>query len=77
MLEYGMETSSFECQQKVQNTSNRRKGYAYSFLGLTRATTTTLSRERFNSEKDSQQWDAVWQAKACNSKQIKSGPLKS
>jgi hypothetical protein len=40
-------------------------------LGLTGATAGTLSREGFNSEQCLQQWDAVWQAKACNSKQTK------
>jgi len=43
-------TSSFTCQHKVQNASNRRKVYAH-ILGLTRTTTGTLTREGFYSEK--------------------------
>jgi hypothetical protein len=36
---YGMETSLFAHQEKVQNASNRRKAYAHSFLGLAKAAT--------------------------------------
>jgi hypothetical protein len=42
MPEYGMETFPLALQAKVQNASNCRKAYAYSFLGLTRATIGTL-----------------------------------
>jgi len=34
MPEYGMETSSFASQEKVQNASNLRKAYACSFWDL-------------------------------------------
>jgi hypothetical protein len=42
MPEYGMKTSPLTLEAKVQNASNCKKAYAYSFLGLARATTGTL-----------------------------------
>ena len=48
---------------------NRRRAYAYRFWD-TSASTGKLSRDGFNSEQCSLQWDAVWQAKACNLKQM-------
>jgi hypothetical protein len=48
MAEYGMETSIIAQQEKVQTPTIRRKTDAYSFLGLTRPTTGTLSGEGQN-----------------------------
>lgn len=42
---------------------------AYRFLGRTRPSTGTLSDEWHNNKQCMLQWDAYWQAKACNSKQ--------
>lgn len=50
MPEYRTETSSLNHQEKVQNASNHRKSYAYSFLGHTSTAIGTLLKQGFNSE---------------------------
>ena len=64
-----METSTIVLQEKVQNPTIRRKTDAYSVLGLTRPSTETLSGEGHNNKQCAVQWEAYWQAEACNSKQ--------
>jgi len=69
--EYGMETSSFAHQIKRNMHPTSGKLMLTVFWGLTMATTGTLRREGFNNEQCSLQWEAVWQAKACDLKRRK------
>ena len=64
-----METSAIALQEKVQNPTIRRKTDTYRVLGLTWLSTGTLSGEGHNNKQCTVQWDAYWQAEACNSKQ--------
>jgi hypothetical protein len=55
MAEYGIETSTTAQQEKVQKPTISRNAYAYSFLGLTRPSTGTLSGGWYNNEECSLQ----------------------
>jgi len=50
-----METSTITYQEKVQKPTISRKINAYSFLGLTRPNTGTLTGEGFNNKQHSLQ----------------------
>jgi len=60
------------CQpRKSTKCIQPQEGLCLQFLGFTRATTGTLSREVLHSEQCSLWWDAVWQTKACSLRQTK------
>ena len=69
MAEYGMETSTIALQEKVQNPTSAGKLMLTAFWDSQVSSTGTLSGEGHNNKQCMVQWDAYWQAQACNSKQ--------
>jgi hypothetical protein len=62
-----METSHITCQNDGQDTTNSRKGNAYTFLGRTEEDSGILCGEGFNSKECSLLSNAARQTEASNS----------
>ena len=67
---YGTETSTIALPGKVQNP-NISRNWCLHFLGLTMPSSGTLSGEVYNIKKCAVQWDAYWQAEACNCSKLR------